>query len=205
MAATLEPRSVSFPARPEGDPYFLTADDFYRMVDADIFPDDRRVGLWDGWIYEKMAKKQAHDVSSTVAFYTLVRVLPAGWHASVGSPVTLDESRVPLPDLVVRRGDPRDYRHRRAEVADVGLVIELADSSLKFDTSVKLEGYARAGIPTYWVFNLIENVIHAYTDPIPAEGRFGSLTTVAFDGSLSFQLGELTVGPIAASDLLPAP
>ncbi len=42
---------------PEGEPYKLSADDYFRMVEADIIPPDRRVGLWEGRLYEKMAKK----------------------------------------------------------------------------------------------------------------------------------------------------
>src|SRR5690349_14210219 len=51
---------------PRGVPYRLTADDYFRMVDADIIPRDRRVELWEGRLVETMAKKQAHAVAQMV-------------------------------------------------------------------------------------------------------------------------------------------
>src|SRR4051794_21477628 len=79
MPSTLESSPVAISVTPEGVPYRFLVDDFYRMIEQDIFPDDRRVGLWDGQVYEKMAKERPHSVSGNKLHLALVRVLPPRW------------------------------------------------------------------------------------------------------------------------------
>ena len=83
----------------------------------------------------------------------LPRVLPAGWFLNVQDPITTPES-LPEPDAAVIRGSRRDYRERRPMAADVGLIIEVADTSLAQDRGTKKRVYARVGIPVYWIVNL---------------------------------------------------
>ncbi len=204
MSPVLDRPTVDAAPPAEESPYLFSVDDFYRMIELDIFPRESRVGLWNGRIYEKMAKTQAHAVASINASMTLFRVLPAGWCLSGENPITVGPDKAPLPDLVVLRGQGNDYLDRRPGPADVGLIVELSLSSLRIDTGPKLAAYASAGIPAYWVLNLKEGVIHVYSDPIPPEGRFASMATVGRDGSILLNLDGAPVGPIAASDLLPA-
>lgn len=204
MSSVLEPTPVDALPSSEEFPYRFSVDDFYRMIELDIFPRESRVGLWNGRIYEKMAKTQAHAVSGNKVNISLMNALPRGWFVGGENPVTVAPDKAPLPDLIVLRGMPDDYLDRRPGAADVGLIVELSLSSLKVDTGPKLAAYASAGIPAYWVLNLKEGVIHVYSDPIPPEGRFASMATVGRDGSILLNLDGAPVGPIAASDLLPA-
>ncbi len=57
------------------------------------------------------------------------------------------------------------------------LAIEVADSSLRKDRSIKRDLYAASGIPEYWVVNLVDDVVEVYTDP--REGRYASSRTQA--------------------------
>ncbi len=63
-------------------------------------------------------------------------------------------SSEPQPDLMLltHRDDRYDFRHPQPQ--DVLLLVEVADSSLDFDRSVKLPSYAAAGIPEVWIVNL---------------------------------------------------
>ncbi|WP_435016769.1 Uma2 family endonuclease [Tundrisphaera sp. TA3] len=204
-ASAPEPSNVEVPARPEGVPYRFHVDDFYRMIELDFFARESRVGLWDGQVYEKMAKKYPHSASSIELLTNLSRVVTPGWCISVENPITIAPDKAPLPDLAILRGRGRDYFTRRPGVADVGLIVELADSSLKIDTGVKLAAYARAGIPAYWVVNLVANVVQVYERPIPEEGRYDVSESYAPGALIPLQLDGVAIGPIAASDLLPAP
>ena len=192
------------PAGSEPTPHHFTAEAFFRMIDAGVFGDDDRVFLRDGRIYEKMAKTQAHAVAGNLAYLTLARLLPAGWFPGGENPVTIGTSTVPLPDLVVLRGNPRDYLRRRPEPGDVGLIVEFSLSSLKFDTTTKLGDYAGANIPVYWVVNLAANVILVFETPIPAERRYEVARTYAVGQSIPFRLDEVPIAEIPAADLLPA-
>jgi Uma2 family endonuclease len=87
---------------------------------------------------------------------------------SIGLP---ELESAPEPDIVwVRK---RDYSQGRPISADVLLVIEVADSSLKFDRETKAELYAATGIEDYWVVNLIDRRIEVRRDP--QGGRYGSI------------------------------
>jgi Uma2 family endonuclease len=69
----------------------------------------------------------------------------------------------PEPDLVwVRREGPRD---KPPEPERVALLVEVAESSLDYDRIVKLPNYALAGIPDYWIVNLIDEQIEVYRNP----------------------------------------
>ena len=204
MSSVLERSPVEAPSSPEVVPYLFTTDEFYRLLESEFFPREARVWLWEGRIYEKMAKTQAHAVSGNKVNITLMRALPPGWFVGGENPVTVAERKAPLPDLIVLRGEPDDYIDRRPGAADVGLVVEISLTSLKFDTGAKLSAYASVGIPAYWVVNLLDGVVLVYSDPIPSEGRYASMATIKPGESFSFTLNGVEVGPIAASDLLPA-
>ncbi len=204
MSTTLEPSPAEAPAHPEGSPYLFTTEDFDRMIEADVFPDEARVELWDGRIHEKMAKTNAHAVAGINATMTLFRNLPPGWCLSHENPIVVRSDRAPLPDLVALRGTGNDYVDRRPQAADIGLIVELSLSSLKFDTGAKLAGYAEAGVPTYWVVNLVDWVIFAHTSPLPAERRYASVATFKPGDLIPLTLGGAAIAPIAASEILPA-
>ena len=203
MSTALEHPTVETHSEPQARPYLFTVDDFYRMIDLELFPDDARVGLWEGQVYEKMAKTQAHAVSGSKVQIVLNRALPSGWHIGGENPIKVSDDKAPLPDLVVLRGIPDDYLDRRPEGVDVGLVVEISLASLKVDTGAKLAGYASAGVPTYWVVNLVDRVVLVYSAPVPAEGHYASMATVKPGESFPFTLDGIAICPIAASDLLP--
>lgn len=204
MSSVLEQSPAEVVSSSEPRPYHFSVNEFYRLLDSEFFPREARVGLWEGQVYEKMAKTQAHAVAGINVTMTLARALPPGWCLSSENPITVGPDKAPLPDMVVLRGTGNDYIDRRPSAADVGLVVELSLTSLKFDTNAKLAAYASAGIPAYWVVNLLDGLVLVHSDPIPAEGRYATSATVKRGESFSFALGGVPVGPIAASDLLPA-
>lgn len=204
MSAILEQPTIDASPAPEAALYRISTDEFYRMLEAEVFPDEARLELWNGWIYEKMAKTQAHVVSGNKTQIVLSRVLPPAYFVGGENPITVGPARAPLPDLVVLRGIPDDYLDRRPVAADVGLVVELSLTSLKSDVGSKLGAYARAGIPAYWVVNLIDGVVLVHSNPVPPEGRYASVATVKPGESFPFLLDGVQVALIAASDLLPA-
>ena len=69
----------------------------------------------------------------------------------------------PEPDIAVVIGSPRDYRDAHPTTAV--LIVELAESSVKFDRTRKLALYARNGIPEYWIVNLADGVLELHRDP----------------------------------------
>ena len=91
--------------------------------------------------------------------------------------------------------------HRQPGPADVALLVEVAESSLGMDRGEKLRAYARAGIPVYWIVNLVDRQVEVYTDPVNdryagrQDYRPGQAIPVLIDGQ--------AVGDLAVDQLLP--
>ena len=103
------------------------------------------------------------------------------------------------------RGDETAYLVRHPNPADVGLLIEVADSSLLRDQRDKTRIYARAGIAIYWIINLVDRRIEVYGQPsgsvaIPSYGAFQTFQT---GDSVPVVLDGATTGSVAVADLLP--
>jgi Uma2 family endonuclease len=105
----------------------------------------------------------AHVTATQLVAEALRLRLPAGYLVRVQAPIALDDRSEPEPDICVVRGTVRDYA--RAHPAAALLVIEVSDSTLEHDRTVKARAYARNGIPEYWVLNVKERVVEIYTKP----------------------------------------
>ena len=97
----------------------------------------------------------------------LERVVGVGWYVDSQEPITLATSE-PEPDGVVVRGPSDDYADRHPGPRDVALVVEVSDDTLARDRTLKKRVYAEAGIPTYWILNLVEGKLEVYTAPTGA-------------------------------------
>ena len=133
-----------------------------------ILDEDDQLELLDGWIAHKMTKNPRHDGTVDEINRLLSGLIPAGWYVRTQN-VLLTPDSAPEPDLAVVRGVPKNYLRRHPTGADVALVIEVADSSVERDR-LKAAIYARAGVPTYWLVNLVEDQIEVYRE-INGAGR----------------------------------
>ncbi|NIT60771.1 MAG: Uma2 family endonuclease, partial [Aliifodinibius sp.] len=80
-------------------------------------------------------------------------------------PIRLDKFSEPQPDIsvLIRRDDFYSGSHPTAR--DVYLLIEVAETSVEFDRTIKLDLYAQANIPEVWLIDLQNEAIEAYRDP----------------------------------------
>ena len=129
--------------------------EYHRLIEIGILTEDDNLELLEGYLVHKMSRNPPHDAAIQKITKKLLRVLPAGWDLRVLSAVTLKESE-PEPDFAVVRGDETAYLTHHPGAADVGLVSEVADSTLAGDRSDKGRIYARAGLPCYWIINLVD-------------------------------------------------
>jgi Uma2 family endonuclease len=189
-------------------PFGLTAEAFLRGVELGLFPPRQRVFLWDGRLYEKMAKKLPHAVTTETARLALSAALPPGWSLWGENPILVDEFTAPLPDLTVVRGTARDYFARRSvpSAADIGLVVELSDSSLRDDRTKVLAKYAAANLPVYWVVNLVDWRVEVDSDPRPGDAgaTYAARASYGPGESVPFVLDGVEVARVAVTDILPA-
>ncbi|HUY91490.1 MAG TPA: Uma2 family endonuclease, partial [Pirellulales bacterium] len=147
-----------------GLPYRFTVDQYHEMIDAGILGENERIELLEGGILHMSPRGPRHVFAVQELAARLAPLLPADWHLRSQDPLTLAESE-PEPDLAIVRGARRAYAARHPVAGEVGLVVEVADSSLEFDRSVKQRIYAAAGIPEYWIVNLDQRSIEVYREP----------------------------------------
>jgi Uma2 family endonuclease len=145
--------------------------EYDRLVDLGVLQGEP-LELIGGQLMVAEPQGSYHASAITRVDYALRAVLPPGWIVRLQSPVSLDDESEPEPDLVVVPGRPGDYRE--SHPARPVLVVEVAESSLEFDRTSKGSLYARAGVPDYWIVNLVEGVVEVYRDPAPnASAAFG--------------------------------
>jgi len=143
----------------------FTVAEYHQMIDAGILGETDAVELLEGWITPKMPRKPPHDaVVSIVQNRVIGPRLPQGWFCRGRSAITTDDSE-PEPDVVVARGTEYDILIRHPGPGELALVVEVADASLAYDRTIKARISARAGIPVYWIVNLIDGRLEVFSDP----------------------------------------
>jgi Uma2 family endonuclease len=178
--------------------------EYHRLIDLGVLTEDDNLELLEGYLVHKMSRNPPHDAAIQKGMKRWLRVLPAGWDLRVQSAVTLAESE-PEPDFAIVRGDENTYLTRHPTAADIGLVVEVSDSTLPGDRDDKGRIYARAAIPGYWIVNLTDRQVEVYTLPFGpgaapkyahrADFRPGAVIALTLGGSAQVQIG--------VSDLLP--
>ena len=144
----------------------LDVDDYYRMADAGILGEDDRVELIDGDIIDMAPISQGQEAVVNGLNEALVMACMGRAIVSPQNSIRLGRWSAPQPDFAVLRRRADFYATgERPGPADVLLLIEVADSSLRFDQTVKLPLYARAGIAELWIVDLKRRVLDAYRKP----------------------------------------
>jgi Uma2 family endonuclease len=146
----------------------LTVADYYRMGETGILAPDARVELIEGEIIDMSPIGSPY--AGTVDYMADVLRSACGRQAIVRTqnPVFLDLHSEPQPDIALLRPRLDFYRSSHPTPADVFLIVEVSDSSLAYDTQIKLPLYARHGIPEVWLVDLPNRRFIVHRTPTPA-------------------------------------
>jgi Uma2 family endonuclease len=170
----------------------LTRRDYYRLAEAGILGEDDRVELLEGQLVDMPAIGPRHALA--VDALTELLVLAAAGRAAVRvqNPIVLDDTSEPQPDFTLVRRPWQGYPNEHPRPPDVYLLVEVADSSLEFDRTAKLELYAQAGVREFWVVDLTTNRVLVHRNP--RAGGYDSLTEIDMAGTLEVEaLPGLTI------------
>ncbi|WP_414581086.1 Uma2 family endonuclease [Scytonema sp. PCC 10023] len=163
-------------------PKRFTVADYHRLIELGFLTENDRVELIRGELMQMVAKGTPHTVCNTSLVYELTILLQGRAIVRGQEPITLPPNSEPEPDLVIAysRGDclrqsfAKRYLSGHPSPADILLVAEVADATLKYDQEVKLPLYAESGISDYWIFNLVASCLEVYTQPYQdLQGNFG--------------------------------
>ena len=183
--------------------YLWTIGEYNQMAELGFF-DGKRVELIEGEVIEMSAMGRPHVIALNKTADLLKSIFMQGWFVQTQAPVQLNKRSEPEPDIAVIQGNMEDYLTEHPTTA--GLIVEVADRTLRYDCTLKASLYAKAGIQDYWVLNLKKHQLEIFRRPIPdSEAKHGFSYG---DHHISIE-GE-TVSPlikpdveIAVTDLLP--
>ncbi len=190
----------------------ITVDQYQLMIDTGILHDGDPIELIDGLLVRKDRSARGEDEMTHNPRHVLlisrlqhVLTLPcesAGFYLRIQVPVALTNINAPEPDVAVARGMEEDYVDRHPGPADLPLVIEVADSSLRMDRTTKQRLYATAGIPQYWLVNLTESQIEVYERPDASSGKYELTTRYGLGQTISWVMSPTQILEISVTDLL---
>jgi Uma2 family endonuclease len=197
------PLSPMMPEPAPFEPRRFTVDEYHRLGEVGVLTEDDRVELLEGVITPKMVHNPPHDAAITLLDEAIRSCLPSGWTIRIQSSMTMADSE-PEPDMIVVRGKARDYARQHPVAADVGLVVEVAETSLVRDRH-KARLYARAGVLVYWIVNLVDGQVEVHLQPTgPVEAPAYQETAVYGRGdSVPLTIAATVIGKLPVDDLLP--
>lgn len=163
VAATAAAVETPAPLTPHR--YRLTVAEYHRLGENGIFDEDSRVELIEGDLIAMPPIGERH-ASKTRQLNRLFS-LQVGDTAIVDmqNPVMLDAHSEPQPDMVLLKPRPDFYETAHPRPEDVLLLIEVSDSTLRYDRDTKVPLYAKAGIPEVWLLDLMNQRIAIYRHP----------------------------------------
>lgn len=177
-------------------PFCWSVEAYERVVALGGFFPDKRVELINEELVEIMPQKPAHRLTVSLILPIAMHWSGEGYHILCQLPLRLSNS-VPEPDIAIVSGQPRDYADSHPTTA--ALVIEVSDTTLEYDQTIKAPIYAAAGIEDYWIINLNERTVEIRRQPGPRGYR--SLQTFTETDTIAPLFNP--TAHIAVAELLP--
>ena len=175
----------------------ISAEEYLRMGEAGVFAPEARLELIEGEILEMAPIGPPH--AGLVARLNRLFVQRAGASAVVWgqSPVVISDRSVPQPDLAALKPRTDDYMGAHPRASDVLLAVEVADSTLSFDSRIKAPLYARCGIAELWIVDVNGKTLHVFRGPTKggyksiAAANVGERVACVALPRLAIEVGEL--------------
>jgi Uma2 family endonuclease len=145
----------------------FTVEQYHKMAESGILTENDRVELIQGEVIEMSPIGRRH--ASCVARLTRLFTLRLGETAIVWpqNPIELDDTSEPQPDLTLLQPRPDFYESGHPQPEDIFLIVEVADTTAKFDRGVKIPLYAKDNIAEVWLVDINQQCIEVYRQPSP--------------------------------------
>ena len=166
----------------------FSVDEYHHMIANGTLNEDDPYELLEGWIIRKMAIDPIHAYAVSTLAFLLSELLSKDWFLRTQQPITSERSE-PEPDICV--------------APETELLIEVANSSLATDRGNKMLFYASAGVPQYWIVNLIDHRVEVYTQPRGGKKPgYKSCVHYAKCDEIPLVLAKKKVGSLPVSEFL---
>lgn len=184
----------------------FTVDEFHRLAEVGILPEDGRFELIRGEIIDmgRAGPPHAGRVNRLVAVFT--SAFGRAVIVSVQNPLAIDLYSEPLPDLALLKARANFYTDAHPGPDDVLLLVEVSHTTVSYDKNVKAPLYAECAVPEYWQLDVKRDVVIVRTDPLDGEYqniqifRRGETVTIQRSPGFSFLIDEI-LGPPSSAEL----
>jgi Uma2 family endonuclease len=182
----------------------LSVEQYHELIRTGRLTEDDAVELLEGRLVPKMPKNPEHRLSTGLLRQALEGIVPSGWYVDSQEPITLPDGE-PEPDVVVVRGQRRNYTACHPGPGDLALVVEVSNTTLEKDRTEKLRSYARDNIPVYWILNLCDRRLEVYSDPSGPtdQPRYGTTHCYSSKDKVPVVIEKVEVNQILVEILLP--
>jgi Uma2 family endonuclease len=173
----------------------ISTNRYQMMVAAGVLTKYDRIELIEGEMFDMAPMGTRHSAMTSRLHELFVLALSRSTTIVSGGPVNLGEFSEPQPDLMLLKRRADFYSGKIAEAGDVLLLIEVSDSSLAYDQSVKLDLYSRYGVAEYWIVDVEGERIVTYRE-LAANGyvRKAEFAGAAIVAPQAFPDVKITVG-----------
>jgi Uma2 family endonuclease len=180
-----------------------TRDEYYRLAEQGFLA-ERGFELVGGEIVEMAPQGFSHFSATDIVADLIRRKLGDRFWVRQQGPLAVDDLSDLEPDVSVVAGSVRDFS--KAHPTTARLVVEIAKTSLEYDTQIKPALYAKANVPEYWVLDLGNSQLLVHRDPVADEtaasgSRYKTLITLGKDDKVTPLVGAGVV--IVVSEMLP--
>lgn len=142
----------------------FSVDEYYKMIELGMLRDYEKAEIIEGELIQKMTIGDRHAAIVNILNRFFVKNVSDDILVSVQNPLRISDYNEPEPDLVLSDLTKYDGK-RHPRPAEVILIVEVSDATLKYDRAVKLPLYAEAGIAEVWIVNLKKNIVEIHQNP----------------------------------------
>lgn len=160
--------SATIPGFPESlapHRYRLTVADYHQLGEIGVFNENSRVELINGELVTMPPIGEQHASKTRRINQFFSRRVGESAIVDIQNPVALDAHSEPQPDIALLKPQADFYEKSHPRPDDVLLLIEISDSTLRYDREVKVPHYAKAGIPEVWVLDITHQRLEIYRRP----------------------------------------
>lgn len=142
----------------------FSVDEYYQLIDLGLITDYEKAEIIDGELIKKMTIGDRHAAVVNFLNRVFVKNVPDDVMVGIQNPLRISDYNEPEPDIVLSDLTKYDGK-RHPRPAEVILIVEVSDASLKYDRNVKLPIYAAAAIREVWIVNLQNNIVEVHRKP----------------------------------------
>ena len=143
----------------------FTVDEYYQIAEAGILGPEDRVELIDGEIIQMSPIEERHAGNVNRLNHLFVTSFGGRAVVSVQNPIQLNNYTEPEPDILLLKPRADYYASKKVCAQDAFLIVEVADTTLRYDRDIKVPRYAAAGVPEVWIENLSKDELLVYRNP----------------------------------------